>query len=207
MLHVVTALWDANEASLEFSRCYDEVWVTRLAAGFRRHLTLPYRFVCFVDRLRDLGSHVVQEMLSTDRPSYGNLIETFRLGEPMILVGLDTVVTGDVGHLADYCLTASEIALPCNPKKPEVSCNGVALVPAGKRAWFDDWRGENDMDWMEAREHVLIDDLFPGQVLSAKVQVKRDGLGDARLVYFHGRPKPPEMIDVPWVRRHWLGRT
>lgn len=218
MLNVVTCLWDANEHSRDFSRGYDEVWVARLAAGFRRHLPMKHRFVVFVDRERDFGTGIEQEMLSTDRPGYGNFLEPFRLNEPMILVGLDTIVTGYVGHMAEYCLTAKMmIALPRNPKKPSVACNGVALVPAGKRAWWDEWQAlpaetkasmrDPDMEWMAGRPHMLIDDLWPGQVVSAKVQVKRGGLGDARLVYFHGFPKPSQMLDVPWVREHWLGET
>ena len=44
MLTVVAPLWDANEKSLSFSRCYDESWVEKLYAGFCRHLTRPFRF-------------------------------------------------------------------------------------------------------------------------------------------------------------------
>lgn len=208
MFHVVTALWDANEHSRDFSQGYSEVWVDRLYAGFKRHLSLPFVFTVMVDRFRRFANDdICQEQLAGGPHSYADLIQAFRRNQPMILVGLDTIITGHIDHFADYCLTASEIALPRNPKKPEVSCNGVALVPAGKRAWFNDWRGENDMAWMDSRPHVLIDDLFPGQVLSAKVQVKRNGLGDARIVYFHGHPKPTAMTDVDWVKRHWLGQV
>lgn len=204
MLHVVTCLWDANADSLSFSRCYDESWVEKLYRGFARNLRQHFRFVCFVDRPRAFKEPaVVQERLSTDRPTYSNFTEPYRLNEPMILVGLDTIVTGNCDQLADYCTCDKIIALPRNPKKPEVSCNGVALVPAGNRATFDEWRGENDMDWVIGRPHAIIDDLFPGQVRSYKVQVRRDGLGDARIVYFHGDPKMPALPKNDPVLGHW----
>lgn len=140
-----------------------------------------------------------------DQPSYADCIEPYGMNVPMILVGLDTVITGPINHLAEYCLTADRIALPRDPNRPEICCNGVALVPAGQKAVFDEWSGENDMAWLRARHHAFIDDLFPGQVVSYKGHVKKNGLGDARIVYFHGQEKPHELTDQPWIREHWLG--
>lgn len=122
----------------------------------------------------------------------------------MILVGLDTIIVGNIDRYADYCLTASKIALPRDPYKPERSINGVALVPAGQKAVFDNWSGENDMEWMRKQDTVFIDDLFPGEVLSLKAHRIRDvGIGDARIIYFHGRPKAHELMHLDWVRKHW----
>lgn len=59
------------------------------------------------------------------------------------------------------------------------------------------------MEWVRRFAHRFIDDLFPGQVLSYKGAVKRQGLGDARIVYFHGREKPHELPHVGWIREHW----
>lgn len=203
MLHVVTLFWDANAKSESFSTCYDVSWVEKLHAGFRRNLSGPFRFVCFTDRPREFSAGIDQEQLSTSEPSYSNCIEPYRLNEPMILVGLDTVVTGNIDHIAEYALTADKIALPRDPFSPDRACNGVGLVPAGHRHVFDDWRGENDMDWMRAQPHAFIDDLFPGKVVSFKGHVRAKGIGDARIVYFHGAQKPHELVNVPWVAEHW----
>lgn len=203
MLTVVTLLWDANEHSRDFSRCYDETWVTKLYAGFARHLSAPFRFVLFTDRMRALPPEIEQKMLSTVAPNYGHCIEPYQLDSAMILVGLDTIVTGPIDHLADYCHRADMIALPRDPYAPYRACNGVALVPAGQRRIFDRWSGENDMDWMRAQPHVMIDDLFPGQIVSYKGHVKQRGLGDARIVYFHGQEKPQQLSSVEWIVRQW----
>lgn len=204
MLHVATMLWDANEKSQSFSRCYDESWVDKLYRGFKRNLTQPFRFVVFTDRARKFCDGIDQERLATKDPSYGCCIEPFRLNEPSIIVGLDTIIVRNIDHFADYCLSEGRLALPRDPYAPERSINGVALVPAGNRHIYDDWRGENDMEWLRQQPTTFIDDLWPGQVVSLKAHdVRRKGLQDARIVYFHGDPKPPSLLHLDWVKEHW----
>lgn len=196
MLTVCTLLWDSNESSLSFSRAYTEEWVEKLYRGFARNLTRPFRFVCFVDRERQFKEPIEQEFLSVSRPSYANCIEPYRLGVPMILVGLDTVVTGNCDALADYCMTAKRLAVPRDPYNPNIVCNGVALVPAGwERVALDHDGRTNDMDWIRAHNPDVIDELFPGAVRSFKVHVKSSGLEKAAIVYFHGDEKPPHIRD------------
>ena len=202
-LHIATLLWEPNRESFDFSRCYDESWVLKLQAGFQRNLHKPFQFVLFTDRLRDLPASIQQRRLHSAAPTYADCIQPYQLNAPMILVGLDTVITGNIDHLAAHCLTADRVALPRDPFAPARACNGVALVPAGHRRIFDEWRGENDMEWMRAQPHHFIDDLFPGQVVSFKGQVRGRGLGDARIVYFHGQEKPHQLAAIDWIDQHW----
>lgn len=203
-LAVVTLLWDANDGSYAFSSMYDESWVEKLYRGFRRNLTLPFEFICFTDRERTFAEPVTQYRITSKKPSYADCIEPYRLGRPMILVGLDTVVTGNVDHLARHCLESPMIAVPRDPFFPETVCNGVALVPEGHEWIWARHRGENDMDWIRslARKEV-IDDLYPSHVVSYKGHVMFEGIGDARIVYFHGEQKPHQ-LDEPWIREHWI---
>lgn len=204
VLIVSTCLWDANEHTKDFSLGYSEDWVERLYRGFERNLTVPFRFVLFTERHRQFKEPIEQLRLITVKPSYGCFIEPFRLNKPMILVGLDTIIVGNIDHYADYCMRGDKIALPRDPYQPERSINGVALVPAGHRNIFDFWRGENDMEWLRKFPWEPIDDAFPGECLSLKFHdVRRKGLQRARIVYMHGRPKPPALIQYPWVREHW----
>lgn len=204
MLHVATCLWAANGHSFEFSRCYDESWVEKLYRGFARNLTIPFRFVVFTDGPRSFCEGIEQERLSKPVPDYGCFTEPYRLNQPMILAGLDTVIVSNIDHLASYCLRGDvKIALPRDPYATERACNGVALVPAGQRKIFDDWRGENDMEWLRKQPHDFIDDLFPESVVSFKGSVRDRGLRDARIIYFHGNPKMQDLTDLPWVTEHW----
>jgi hypothetical protein len=183
---------------------YDESWVIKLYNGFKRNLNVEWRFVLFTDRLREgLPGEISQEMIRAEIPDYGTCIEPFRYGVPMILCGLDTVIVGNCDHLASYCLTHTKLALPRDPFDKTRSCNGVCLIPSGQQHIYRNWpKGENDMVWLRKQEHDYIDDLFPGQVVSYKGHVKKNGLDNARIVYFHGNEKPHE-LDVEWIAQHW----
>lgn len=217
MITVASLLWDKNAKSYAFSTMYDEKWVVRLYEGFKRNLTVPWRFVLFTDRKRDLPKEIKQEMLRAEVPDYSSCIEPFRFGTPMILVGLDTVIVGNIDHLAEYCLNEEILALPRDPYKPERSCNGVCLIPEGHQCVYRNWKGENDMEYLRKQDHVFIDDLFPGEVISYKVHIRskpgstiisepeNNPFTKARIVYFHGSDKPHEVTHLPWIKRHWLG--
>lgn len=205
MITVACCFWDSNQKSFHYSTMYNEAWVEKLYRGFARNLTLPFRFVCFTERARAFREPIEQKPLKPE-PDYAALIEPFKLNEPMILVGLDTIITGNIDHLAAYCLASNKVAVPRDPFYPDKLCNGVALVPSGMREkMYDAFPGGNDMDWIRSHEADLnvIDDIWPGQVVSYKAHAKNKGLGDARIVYFHGEVKAHELGHVGWVRRHW----
>lgn len=202
MITIATCLWEANDLSQHFSRAYTTEWAARLFRGFDRNLTVPHRNVLFTDRRRDLPDSV-EQIVQPDLGSngYGDCIRPFSLNEAMIFAGLDTIVIASIDHLADWCMKSDKIALP-NPYG-KLSCNGVVLCPAGQGRIFQDWRGENDMDWLREQPHYTIDVLFPGEVVSFKAHVRGKGLGKARIVYFHGVPKMSDLVAEPWVRQYW----
>jgi len=207
VITVASLLWDANAASQRFSKCYNEDWVTKLYNGFARNITIPWRFVLFTDRIRELNPLIKQELLKSKKLDYSTCIEPFRFGVPMILVGLDTIIVGNVDHLACYCLERDTLAVPKDPYCPERAANGVCLIPENHQYIYRNWRGENDMEWIRKQKHAFIDELFPGQVLSYKGDIKRKHNGNlpenCRIVYFHGDEKPHE-LEADWVKRHWM---
>lgn len=206
MITVATLLWDANAESYDFSSMYTEEWVEKLYRQFARNLTVPFEFVCFTDRQREFFEPIKQERITAPL-NYGCCIEPYKLNKPMILLGLDTMIIGNIDHLAEYCLTSDKIAVPRDPFYPDTVCNGVQLVPAGFREVWDTWNGENDMEYIRSRRDRLnvIDDLWPGQVISYKGEVmgRRVPL-DTRIVYFHGAWKMHELGHEPFVREHWV---
>lgn len=217
MLTVATLLWDANDKSHSFSRCYNEEWVERLYRGFKRNLTVPFQFMCWTDRHRGFSDDIHQAFLSAERPSYASCIEPFVMDGPMILTGLDTVVLRTIDHLAAYCMDESNlIALPRDPYAWHQACNGVCLVPPGKTDIFRKWNGENDMEWLRRFPHRFIDDLFPDSVVSYKGHVlgqtgqvmrgKPDprGLTNVDIVYMHGVPKQHQLTNERWIQENWV---
>jgi hypothetical protein len=206
MITVATLLWQSNAHSLPTSCCYDETWAEKLYRGFARNLTQPFRFVVFTDRPRRFGIPIEQRAIREDPPTYACCLEPYRMDVPMILVGLDTIVTGNIDHLATYCLTADKVAVPRDPIFTDTVCDGVHLVPAGFAHWYEEAAGENDMEFIRSRKDQVnvIDDMWPGHVRSYRCDIKTKGFGDTRIAYFHGAEKAHEIVDrEPWVRRHW----
>jgi hypothetical protein len=203
-LAICTLFWDANDGSYSFSSMYDESWVEKLYRGFKRNCTLPFEFICWSEKDRTYSEPITQMRITSPKPGYADCIEPYRLNRPMILVGLDTVVTGNIDHLARYCLESPKLAVPRDPFFPGTVCNGVALVPEGQDWVWKNHKGENDMDWIRSLSRKdVIDNIFPGHVVSYKGHVMFEGVGDARIVYFHGEQKPHQ-LDEPWIREHWV---
>lgn len=208
MISIATLLWTPNRHSFAFSTHYTESDVEKLYRGFARNLSVPFRFICWSDRERSYSEPVEQRLIKGE-PSYASCIQPYELNEPMILVGLDTIVVGNCDHLAAYAIGAAKIAVPRDPFFPEKVCNGVALVPGGMRHVWDSLApGENDMERIRAMARAgavnIIDDIFPGQVVSYKGEIAKNGLSDeTRIVYFHGEQKPHQLPHVGWIARHW----
>lgn len=204
MITVATCLWAPNKHSFSFSRHYTETDAEKLYRGFTRHLSVPFRFVCFTDTLRKFAEPIEQEPIEGE-PHYGSFNQPYRLNEPMILVGLDTIVVGNCDHLAAYAIGGNKLAVPRDPFFPDKVCNGVALAPAGSGYVYDcQPPGITDMDWIRQQDVAVIDDIFPGQVVSFKGDIAKHGLSDeTRIVFFHGKAKPHELPHVGWIARHW----
>lgn len=215
MITVATCFWSPNKFTHRLSGIFTEEWVERLHRNFRRHLTLTHRFVVFTERERKFSKHIVQERLSTDTPDYSSFTEPYRLNEPMILVGLDTLVVKNIDNMAEWCLNGDKIALIRDVKSvrlkdkgyPYQGINGVAFVPAGWRRIYDEWTGENDMEHIRKYPWECIDDRWPGCVLSYKMDIRSKDKNilppDCRIVYFHGQPKIDSLKEIPWVQEHW----
>lgn len=202
---IATLLWSPTTTSFHYSRCYTEEWVDKLYRGFARNLTRPMRFVCFADKLRTF-KEPIEQVLIDGEPDYSSCIQPYKLNVPMILVGLDTIVTGNCDELADYCFYGDRVAVPIDPFYPDKLCDGVHLVPAGMKArMYDAHKGENDMEWVRAQadQMAVIDRLFPGQVRSFKGFVEKHGLDDTRIVFFHGEKKAHELGHIGWIERAW----
>ena len=205
MLNIVSLLWKSNSHSHNFSSDYDEEWVFKLHNAFQRNLTVPFHFCMFVDSYRNFPHGIKQYLLHKRPITYGSCMEPYKLNEPMILVGLDTLVVRNIDHWAKYATDpdSSKVLVPMDPYRPDRFCNGIQIVPAGFGRFYEAWSGQNDMDFIRGADNVEdIDKHFPGEAISYKVHYKPNGLGKARVVYFHGRPKMHKIEDQELLD-HW----
>lgn len=174
-------------------------YVRKLQAGVAAHLDLPYSF------------HVL-----TDRDVHGltgwwaklAMFEPGRFSERCFFLDLDTIVTGSLDEIAGY---AGDFAALSDFYHPQHLASGVMAWRAG--ACDDIWTRWQDCGapqfgpggdgaWIDAvrPDADRLQDLFPRQIVSFKADCMRGTPLDARLVCFHGLPRPHTVADL---MRNW----
>lgn len=204
---------------------WGEEYVVRLRNAVERNLTIPHRFICFADRPERVPDGIEAREL---RPPHalrgkGCLPKLFAyspdagLEGPTLLLDLDNVIVGSLDDIAAYqgrfCARAR---LPeFDQGKSVLDGDMIMFRPdAALHLWSrisdDPGRIAEDAGGRERfflADHMPDGDVWqavcPGQVVSYKHHVRRDGLHqDARIVSFHGRPRPHE-VDLGWIGEHW----
>lgn len=172
---------------LKKSREYDVDYVEHLKAGVSRHLP-DVPFVC-ID--------------GSEWPGWWCKMELFRPGiaGDILYFDLDTVIVGDLTEIASVgCFTMLSDFF-----HPHRLASGVMYLPEKDRAaiwdaWISDpdgvinhYRGWGDGGFLNdlVPGAARWQDVRPGQVVSYKAHILKTGLPkDARVVCFHGRPRP-----------------
>ena len=176
--------------------------VYALRDGVYVYLHKAHRFVCLSDSIVP-GVEVI--LLDYSYPGWWAKLCLFAppnnsLGH-ILYFDLDTVIVGDLGDIVQVsCLT-----MLADFYRPERLASGMMYLPRDVReeVW-ERWqantaghmrrfRGDQEFlgpSWAERAERWQ--DLLPGQVISYKAHVQRNrqALEAARVVCFHGRPRP-----------------
>ena len=178
---------------------YDPAYVEKLYRGFKRNLTIPFDFVCLVDK-----NYIFQEDIkavrfkrSVDQYGWMSLMEMYRpeICEGIRLtVGLDTIITGPVDDILQA--QVSKFAVCTDPMYPNQICNAITLsTPEFCEEFWGMWEG-NEVKLIPDSKLVLenvapapsemvlmrkyygdspcIDKVFPNRILSYKVHVKEN---------------------------------
>ena len=197
---IVTALFDGRHTGVPHTTgVYDTAYVEKLYRGFKRNLTIPFDFVCLVDK-----NYIFQEDIkavrfkrSVDQYGWMSLMEMYRpeICEGIRLtVGLDTIITGPVDDILQA--QVSKLAVCTDPMYPDKICNAITLsTPEFCEEFWGMWEG-NEVKLIPDSKLVLenvapapsemvlmrkyygdspcIDKVFPNRILSYKVHVKEN---------------------------------
>jgi hypothetical protein len=180
-------------------------YVSKLQAGVKRHLSVPFKFV-----------EVTESDLPAGRTGWFNKLHLLEMFDGDVLyLDLDVILTGDITPLVDTLTTdrsriwaRDDWSYPVtNPRYGrEATINSSVML----------WHGRRDMSAaaplipVTHGDQGIITQLFwpkgigllPTQyVKSYKYDVMR-GATAGPIVVCHGNPKPHE-IREPWVARHW----
>ena len=162
----------------------------------------PLDFVCLTDQ--PLGLYGVREIpLIHDWPGWWAKMETFRPDIPgdVLLVDLDTICVGDLSDIA----SVGRLTIMRDVYRPHGLQSSLVYIPESEKApvwtaFTEDPAGHmaehrSDQDFLETlwlgKAHRWQDDLR-GQVVSWKADCRSGVPKGARVVIYHGRPRPWE---------------
>lgn len=168
-------------------------YVERLKDGVETHL--PGADWCCLSDVPEVAT----EALTDDLPGWWSKLELFRPGlfsGRVLYFDLDTVITGDLSEIASY---SGPFAALEDFYTPSSIGSGVMAWEAGHADHlYTKWRGQKpnggDQTWiMRQMGHIdRLQNLYPGQIASYKAHVRAQRR-KARVVCFHGRPRPHEV--------------
>lgn len=180
-------------------------WVQRLKRNIARYAP-GHRFVC----LSDCDVSGVETIpLAHDWPRWWPIIEVFRPGlfeGRVIYFDLADMIVDRIEPLIGEGFIMSPEPFVPGPGK---FCSGVMSFDGNDNEIYERFdasvikRLRGDQDWIaEVRPSARM--FRNNLVVSYKVDCKKGEPPDnARVVLFHGIPKPPEVKD-PWFRKRWL---
>lgn len=195
---------------------YDVDYVYRLAEGVDRHLSVPHRFVCITEW------HIAgieTRLLEHDWPGWWAKLELFRPGlfrGRVLYLDLDTSVVGSLDEIASY---AGPFAMIDDWVHDWLGASGVMAWEPGEHTEsiytefcrmaegaMRSHRG--DQNWISgAVEWEPLRELYPGQIVSRWVECEGGVPPDARIVCWHGTPKPASIgWELSGSREHWRER-
>lgn len=193
---------------------YNAEWVAKLQRGVSRNLTIPHQFVC----LSDCEVSCERIQLEHDWPKWWSKLEMFSrrvISGPTLYLDLDTVIVGNIDWLADL---PHEFAMLRNFSNPEAVGSGVMWFRSVPHIVYDKFALDPEMymgryamkagvNGSHIGDQAFISDtlIAPIQHIVGPVSYKkhcRDGLPDASIVCFHGRPRP-DQVRQSWMKEHW----
>jgi len=196
--------------------------VAKLARGVARWLAEPHRFVCLTDQVAAVEAEGIEAIpLETDWPGWWAKIELFRprlLTGPTLYLDLDSLV---VGPLAPLVREVAGITMVADFGRPEMMnssamawCGDMSAIwrafqrgPEATRAEYDARRGPGLGDQGFIHDTLrdmgeAIDTFDRRHVVSFKMAARTCAPPDARVLSFHGRPKPDDPT-ARWAYDAW----
>lgn len=215
MLTVLT-VWKSGGA-------FDKEYVLNLRRGVKQNLDMEHRFICLTDtvkrRRKDKNNEIQWEPLKYDFPKWYSKAEIFRPDlekfGPFLFIDLSSVIVGDLTDLATY---EGEVCVTRDFWYDGPSQSVLYFEPGSLRHVWDRfisqpeyWIAEGDkMEPPNFRDQILMSHLelpywqdeMPGQVVSFKTHCANGIPENARIVKFHGKPRPHDFKEG-WVKTIW----
>lgn len=183
--------------------------VRLLAAQVKRHTSVDHEFVCFTDSIEHIPG-VRSIRLENNWPGWWSVPEVFRCDGPTVVVGVDTMITGNIDQLfqiANNC-EKNEFWMIHSFRIPRRTISGI-MVYNHDWSWlykeFDyekvskQLRGEEDYTLSKLKERgikpKILQREFQG-IYSWKRNCRKGIPEDCKVLVFHGHPRPFEVPEL-----------
>lgn len=193
-----------------------------MQASVAKHLSLPHEFWCFTDDIDDYPEPIVKKPLpKAGLRGWWNKIALFAPGvmpedARVLYLDLDTVITGSLDTIATYKGDHARLAPFFRNVNAEYAGpqSGVMLWRggSGEHIWetyvntdYPDLPGGDQkfLNYVQP-DCDLLQDLYPGRIVSYKQNEGTEPDANVALVCFHGIPRPHE-VTSGWVSQFWNG--
>ena len=145
--------------------------------------------------------------LENDWPGWWSKIELFKLEGPLLYFDLDTIIKGDLSDIAEQCHKQEFIVLNDFYREKGIGSGMMGwnesvryiydAFAKNPRQYMDQYRNGGDQSFIESQcSPVKWQNIVRDHVVSYKVHVMNGKSNGARVVCFHGKPKPHE---VNWL--------
>lgn len=206
---------------------YSPEWVDKLVAAIERNSSQRNEFYCLVDRHDySFRERIIPVMIEGKIDGWSPMMETLRpeiCAGPRMVLGLDTIVKGNIDAILEW---NGDCGLLDDPFEKGMICNGIGMYSQScvGRLWHL-WEnrnrlfGRNELMYNGAisemaflrktvgEECTKLNRLFPNQIQSYKAHWSKNDIHrriNARIVYFHGNPKPPNIEEKELLLEHWI---
>ena len=186
---------------------FDKDYVFALREGVKEHLpTIEHKFICYTDiPIKNMSIRLLTE----DLAGWFSKFEVFKMPGPVLYLDLDTVVVGELETLARDIMYSDETFWMLEAFSP------IRKWASGILGWNGDWKwlipyckryaGLYYMD-QDCISRALTNSGITPQVIkrrhhkiySYKHHCQKGLPGDAKIVCFHGKPRPKD------VRETWM---
>jgi len=199
---------------------YDWDYVFKLFHGVNKYIDRSFKFYCLTDMGNGFSPKTYNDMqvkvipLTYAWPKWWSKMEMFRCpalyGQRVVFIDLDTIIVGDINQICDYsgpfCVLNDFNRLGPYVGSGLMAFNGEGLKPLFNtfkdRPEFqmDRHRGDQNFIFENHKDPDFFQSLYPGQVISFKPERGRGVLKtlpeDVRIVCFHGKPKPRDVVNM-----------
>lgn len=224
-LNIICFLWKGDRWT---DGHQGEEYVNKLYRGVQRNLSIPHRFICLTDReYPEIDKNIEQFRIHT--PLWNGCMPKISMYNPdlgltgqVFSLDIDLVITGSLDDMCsyrgDFCtrskfrqglthlVDGDIVGFKISPKIVKKVWEPFITDPKAIDRYA---RGRERYYYRKIFEKDHIDFwqiLYPGQMFSYKNHLNRGQAlpEDARIVSFHGRPRPHEVLHINWIKENWI---